>query len=163
MIVAASGQKPFNQPANQSYKTPNGKTRYRLTDDYEYRWDYNLKLYRIRVLKGYDNDGGSIPDWLVNRFGLDRDGLGRAGFVLHDVVCDCEGWFANPVFRERFRYEIKLGNDWLPCFTPWTDEDAARLMHRVHKDSGVSWWNRRRMFYAVRCFGPRFDGLPKQK
>ena len=160
MIVAVSSQKPFNQPANQSYKTSDGKTRYRLTDDYEYRWDYKGKLYRIRVFNGYDYDGGSIPELLKHRFGLNPDGLGRAGFLLHDVICECEGWFANPDFRNQYTYEVRKGRLWVPCHDPWNDEDAARLMHRVHADGGVNVVQRRAMFYAVRCFGPRFDGLP---
>lgn len=163
MITQISGLNPFEHPANQIRESlPDGRRQYKITEDYCYIWQNAGIWYRFLVKAGKITDGGSLPLGLYNRFGLDPDGLGRTGFLIHDLICEAKGDFSKPGKDFYHEYLCPITREWENCTDPWTDADAARMMHRLHKEASVPWWDRRRMFYAVRCFGPRFSGKPKK-
>jgi hypothetical protein len=119
----------------------------RLWREYAYQWAYLGENFRMVVPEGFESDGASVPGIVTFLFGIERDGLHRPAWLLHDLLYHHAGRLPHGVMQ------IWIGDRWEPYEAVWSREDADRLFARVLREAGVSRVDRRRMYRGVRLGG----------
>jgi hypothetical protein len=126
---------------------------YRLNSPYFYEWEKNGVRRRLRIAAGFEYDGASVPRVLWTLTGIERDGLQRAGALVHDVMYRHEGRL--PAGMQEVWSEGH--QEWEPMpEVRWSRVEADALFCRMLREAGVSRLKRRMMYRGVRLFGWRF-------
>jgi hypothetical protein len=146
----------LEQPDMRAVKVPSGwfyrllgrqAWMYELQSEYVYYFTYLGEQFRLRIPAKLRFDGASIP-WLVKVLtGLERDGLHRPAWTLHDVVYKYGGRLPLGMLQ------ILIGEEWQDYPTVWTRQDADKLFGRVLRECGETRQTRRLMYRGVRVGG----------
>lgn len=123
---------------------------YRLNSPYFYEWEKHGVRRRLRIAAGFEYDGASVPRVLWTLTGIERDGLQRAGALVHDVMYRHEGRL--PAGMQEVWSEGH--QEWEPMpEVRWTRAEVDALFCRMLREAGVSVLKRRMMYRGVRLFG----------
>lgn len=128
-----------------------GDGRYVLEKEYCYRWQAAGGIWLLRIPAGFPCDGASVPWAGTVLTGIGRDGLHRAGALVHDFLYRHGG---RPPEGSFYKFNFYAA-DWRSCAAPWTREQADKLFANMLGQAGVSPRRRRLMYLAVRLFGWR--------
>ncbi|WP_081452469.1 DUF1353 domain-containing protein [Verrucomicrobium spinosum] len=135
------------QPYALPIPSPDDGPLYRVTSDWSYVWKINRRTYRLRVPRGFEFDGASVPWWMWSLLRVPPDGLHRAAALAHDYLYRHVGRV--PLGHQQ---ELIRGK-WMDCTSPWLREEADALFARILRECGVSMVRRRLMYLGVRIFG----------
>lgn len=124
---------------------------YFLNQPYAYEWVKDGVRRRLKIIAGFEYDGASVPRPLWTLTGIERDGLQRAGALVHDVLYRSGGilgeWITQEVRSEGHQ-------EWEPQMDArWTRAEVDALFCRMLREAGVSMLKRRMMYRGVRAFG----------
>lgn len=134
MIVdIKTSKQPDIRPHSES-----GEARYILNEDYRFSLKYvdGHRRY-FKVPKGFLFDGASVPRLFMFLIGLERDGVHRAGSLIHDYIYRNKG-----VIKSNCRCVFRL-----------TRKQGDQLFYKVNKDRGLKSWHNRIAYLTVRGFG----------
>lgn len=140
----------FEQPDIRPVLTRKGWD-YKLNSPYFYEWEKDGIRRRLRIAAGFEHDGASVPRPLWTLTGIERDGLQRAGALVHDAFYRSGGtlgeWIAQEVWSDgRQEWESEMD-------ARWTRAEVDALFCRMLREAGVSMLKRRMMYRGVRGFG----------
>jgi hypothetical protein len=155
--AAGTDSEPMlEQPDMRAVKVPSGwfyrligkqAWMYELRSEYVYYFSYMGEQFRLRIPAKLRFDGASVP-WIVKLLtGLERDGLHRPAWTLHDVIYKYAGHLP-PGFLQ-----ILIGEEWQDYEAVWSRADGDRLFGRVLRECGETRGTRRLMYRGVRLGG----------
>jgi hypothetical protein len=138
------------QPRN----IPISADKYRLVENYEYRWysKNSSKDFRIIVPEGFIYDGASIPRVVWSISGLRPDGLIRAAACIHDWIYRYSG----KVPPASYQFAPDTPGEslvWSDCNESISRDYADRLFRYIMRDAGVAPRRVEMAYYAVWAFG----------
>lgn len=114
-----------------------GDDRYILNEDFKFVLCIDGANRSFTIPKGLTYDGASVPRFAMALIGFERDGIHRAGALVHD-----------------FMYR-RNGVIWDKRLTPfhYTRKDADRVFLKCIEHHGIKSWHGRLAYLAVRGFG----------
>lgn len=122
---------------------------YELAVSYTYEWELEgYPRQRLRVPKGFQFDGASVPRPLWSITGIRPDGLHRAAALVHDYLYEYEGKL--PPGSHTY---LDTDGEWKSIDYRWTRKEADRIFCRLLSEGEVGGLKRRLMYYSVRLFG----------
>lgn len=136
------------QPVNVPILLNSGEPGYKLVEKYTYIWKAKGTTWQIIIPKGYKSDGASVPRLVWTLSGLTPDGLIRAAALIHDFIYDHSGHLPCGSFK------YVVNGEWYSCpDIDWTRKEADQLFANIMKECGVSKFQRRVAYLAVRVGG----------
>lgn len=126
-----------------------GETLWQLHEGYSYSWEFDGRLLRVWIPKGFLFDGASIP-WFL-RWIADRGRLGLKAPLVHDYMHSRHGVVAVDHWET---VGDQGGGYWtIHTHQRWSRRDADRLFFRILREDGVEpRWLRRGAFKLVRLW-----------
>lgn len=151
----------LEQPDIRPHPTSNG-WEYRLNQPYFYEWVKDGVRRRLGIAAGFEYDGASVPRPLWTLTGIERDGLQRAGALVHNAFYRNEGWLGGYITQAIWSDGAEI---WEQVQSSeenrWTRAEVDALFCRMLREAGVSMLKRRMMYRGVRGFGWMFWGGKK--
>ena len=142
------------QPVNVPILLNSGEPGYKLVEKYTYIWKAKGTTWQIIIPKGYKSDGASAPRLAWTLSGLTPDGLIRAAALVHDFIYDHSGHLPCGSFKcceNGICTNVELGIGGRLSF--WKRKEADQLFANIMKECGVSKFQRRVAYLAVRVGG----------
>lgn len=130
------------------------KRLYRTVMPFVYEWQDERGRYQLRIPKGFQYDGASVPRLLWSLTGLLPDGLIRSAALVHDVFyrfdgCPPLGWL----------YEYMAG-EWYEAKRGFDRAYVDRLFRDIGKADGEkrAGWAYRGVRIGARRWKPQCEG-----
>lgn len=114
-----------------------GKKRYKLNENYRFVLNIDGEKHTFQISKGMTYDGASIPRFIMAIIGLERNGIHRAGALLHDYLYKRMG---------------RIMDENAVSFI-FNRKDIDRLFLKGIEFHGIKSWHGRLSYLAVRAFG----------
>lgn len=137
---------------------PIGKWLYSLEEDFDLIFSWNEATFRMRVYKGLEYDGASVPRWAWSIAGMRPDGLNRTAALIHDVI-----YFYKGILDDTCKYVDVFDEYGRRIDLVFNRKQADTMFLDILKASGVNKVRRNLQFAAVRIGGNKFWKLPRTK
>jgi len=114
-----------------------GNNRYKLNENYRFVLGIDGEQHTFQISKGMTYDGASVPRFAMALIGFERDGIHRAGALVHDYF---------------YRRMGRVADINMISFV-FTRKDIDRLFLQAIEFHGIKSWHGRLAYLAVRGFG----------
>ena len=121
---------------------PIGRRKYRLVDNYRFKYEDGDALCIVSAKEGMITDGASVPQWLWSITGLTPDGLIRTAALVHDRLYQTGGEIKERPNNASTTYHTRL-----------TRSECDKLFKAIMLNSGIKKWRCTLAYWGVRLFG----------
>jgi len=136
----------IKQPRIEPHPTIIGS--YVLLENFTYKWKVNIFDRKLVVPKGFVFDLASVPRIFWTPTGISPDRLRWTAPLIHDFLYEYQGRLpAGSYFMKTYK------KVWEEDKTQWTRKNADRIFCRLMREDGISRFNRRMAYRAVRLGG----------
>ena len=121
---------------------------YVLLESFTYKWDSGGFSRKLVVPKGFVFDLASVPRIFWTPTGISPDRLRWTAPLIHDFLYEHKGKLPDNSYFMKTHMR-----GWEEDTTEWTRKNSDRMFCRLMREDGISRFNRRMAYRAVRLGG----------